>query len=105
MIKDAINRWINRIQNSSFIKSVLTLSAGVVVSQAIALFTSPIISRIYDPQVVGDFSLILSNSTIIGTIICMGFLSAIMLPPEDEQAKGLCRLLMKLILGGSTLCA
>lgn len=49
MIKDAINRWINRIQNSSFIKSVLTLSAGVVVSQAIALFTSPIISRIYDP--------------------------------------------------------
>lgn len=103
MIKDAINRWIKRIQNSSFIKSVLTLSAGVVVSQAIALFTSPIISRIYDPQVVGDFSLILSNSTIIGTIICMGFLSAIMLPPEDEQAKGLCRLLMKLILGGSTL--
>lgn len=102
MLKNMINNWIARIRNSSFIKSVLTLSAGVVVSQAIALFTTPIISRIYDPQVIGDFSLVLSNSTIIGTVICMGLIPAIMLPPEEDQAKGVCRLILKLIVGGAT---
>ena len=98
-----IKKIIARIYASSFVKSVLTLSAGVIVSQAVALGTTPIISRIYNPQILGDFTIITSNSTIIGTIICMGFLSTILLPDDDDEAKGLCRLLLKLILGGTTI--
>lgn len=103
MIKDFFLKIIDRIRNSSFAKNVLTLSAGIVISQAISLLTSPIVSRIYNPDVLGDFSIISSNSTIISTVICMGLMSAIMLPNDDDEAKGLCRLLTKLILGGATL--
>ena len=102
MEKFFIQKWKHKIQSSSFIKSVLTLSAGVVVSQLVSLIATPILSRIYDPHVLGDFSILTSNTTIIGTVITMGFLSAIMLPEDDDEAKGLCRLLAKLITGCST---
>jgi len=48
-LENAINYFINKNKNNHFIKNFLALSAGVVVSQTVALGTTPIISRIYDP--------------------------------------------------------
>lgn len=92
----------SRFSNSPFVKSVMTLSAGVVVSQSVSLFTTPIISRIYTPEIIGDISIITSYSSIIGVIVCLGLMSAIMIPKEEDEAKGICRLLTFLILGLST---
>ena len=102
-IKSFMQGQLNRVRKSSFIKSILTLSTGVIVSQAIALFTTPIVSRIYSVEVIGDFSLITSNAAIIGVIVCMGLMSAIMIPKDDDEAKGLCRLISGLIIGMTTL--
>ncbi len=103
MINKFIKKWITKIRNSNFVKSVLTLSAGVIMSQAIALLVTPIVSRIYSPEVLGDYTVITSNSTIIGAVICMGLMSSIMLPKDNDEAKGLCRLLTKLVTGGATI--
>ncbi len=102
-IKSFFQRQVTRIRKNTFVKSVLTLSAGVVVSQAVALCTTPVISRIYTPEVLGDFSLITSNATIIGVIVCLGLISAIMIPKDNDEAKGLCRLLTFLIIGLTTI--
>ena len=103
MIQTWIKKWIARIQNSTFIKSVLTLSAGVVVSQAIALLVTPVVSRLYTPEIMGESTIIVSNSAIIGTLLSIGLMTAIMLPEDDAEAKGLCRLMTKIIVIGSTL--
>ena len=97
-IKGQYSALKTRLQRSNFLKSVLTLSAGVVVSQAVALLTTPIISRIYGPDVLGDFSIITSSATIFGVVVCLGLIPAIMVPRENDEAKGICRLLAKGIL-------
>lgn len=102
-IKNYIKNVWMRIKNSTFLKSVFTLSAGVVISQAVTLGTTPIISRIYDPKIIGDFSVITSYSIILGILVCLGLMSAIMIPQDENAAKGLCRLLLRLIVGISTL--
>lgn len=102
-VKSFILRQWNRVRSNSFIKSILTLSAGVVVSQSISLLTTPIVSRIYDPEVLGDFSIITSNASIIGVFVCLGLMTAIMVPKENDEAKGLCRLLATSIIGLTTL--
>jgi len=101
MLKPIKSRFISlkeRFRKSDFLKSILTLSAGVVVSQAVALFTTPIISRIYGPDVLGDFSIISSNVTIFGVIVSLGLIPAIMVPRDNDEAKGICRLLAMAIL-------
>lgn len=100
--RQTIYRLIIQIKESLFIKSILTLSAGVVVSQVIALGTIPIISRIYDPEILGDFSIITSNTSIISVVVCLGLMTAIMIPKENDEAKNLCRLLAMTIVGLST---
>lgn len=97
-IKGQYSALRTRLQKSDFLKSVLTLSAGVVVSQAVALLTTPIISRIYGPDILGDFSIITSSATIFGVVVCLGLIPAIMVPRDNDEAKGICRLLAKGIL-------
>lgn len=101
-LKNALHALVERVKNNAFIKSVLTLSAGVVVSQVISLAKTPIISRIYDPGVLGDFSIIISDAAIISVVICLGLMTAIMIPKEEADSKGLCRLLLFFIVGLST---
>ena len=60
-------------------------------------------SRIYDPEVLGDFSIITSDASIIGVFVCLGLMTAIMVPKEDDEAKGLCRLITGSIIGLTTL--
>lgn len=93
-LKDKLTVLTKRMSQSSFIKSVLTLSAGVVVSQAVSLGTMPIVSRLYAPDVIGDFSLITSSASMLSVMVCIGMMSAIMLPKEDREARGICRLIL-----------
>lgn len=89
MIEKWIKKNINKIKKNDFFKSVATLSLGTLGSQAFSMLTLPIISRLYAPNVIGDFSIITSNAAIIGTIICLSLMRAIMLPKSDLEAKAI----------------
>ncbi len=102
-IKHLVSVLQDKIRSNSFFKSVMTLSAGVLVSQVITFLTLPFISRIYGPDILGDYSFLVSNSAIIGVLVCLGLMSAIMIPKEDEEAKGLCRLTVAAVVLLSTL--
>lgn len=92
-----------RIGSNTFIKSVLTLSLGVVISQAVSLLSTPILSRIYNPANYGDYALLLSDANIISVIVCLGLMTAIMIPKDEEESKGLCRMISKAIFLITTL--
>ena len=85
-------RLFQRIQSSVFLKSVLTLSSGVVVGQAINFLGMPVVGRIYTPAAMGDYTLITANSAIISAFVCLGMMTSFMLPKENEEARGLSKL-------------
>ncbi len=97
-IKDTIHKLYKRISGSNFLKSVLTLSSGVVVAQAINFLGMPVVGRVYSPSAIGDYTLITSNAAILSAVACLGMMTSFMIPKEHEEARGLSRLVT-----GSTL--
>ncbi|ANE35134.1 putative polysaccharide translocase [Campylobacter iguaniorum] len=71
---------------SEFNKNILTLLSGTIISQAIPIAISPILTRIYAPDDFGIFALFLAISSIFGTIVTLRYEMAIMLPKKDEDA-------------------
>lgn len=91
-IKDTIHKLYKRIAGSNFLKSVLTLSSGVVVAQAINFLGMPVVGRVYSPSAIGDYTLITSNAAILSAVACLGMMTSFMIPKEHEEARGLGRL-------------
>ena len=82
----------NRIFSSHFLKSVLTLSSGIVIAQIINFIGMPVIGRLYSPGAIGDYTLITANSAVISTIVCLGMMTALIIPDSEEESKGLCKI-------------
>lgn len=78
---------IYKLKNNKFIKSVCSLSAGVLLAQLIGLITTPIVSRLYSPSAYGDYAIIVSVSSIISSLASLGLNSAIMSGVSEEECK------------------
>lgn len=76
----------------SFLRSILTLSVGTAIAQAIAVLTSPIISRIYAPTDFDIFAPYAATVTIISAISTLKYEWAIVLADTDDEANSLFRL-------------
>jgi O-antigen/teichoic acid export membrane protein len=74
---------------SSFVSNVAKLSAGTLIAQAIGILVAPILSRLFAPEAFGLFGLFASIFGILGSIACLRYDLAIMLPKEDEKAANL----------------
>ena len=90
--KGYIKKTYNRIIESHFLKSVLTLSSGVVIAQIINFVCTPIIGRVYNPAEIGDYTIITSNATVIGAFVCLGMMTALIIPKTDRESRSLCKL-------------
>ncbi len=87
-----MNKYIKKLKENKFATSVITLTSGIIVAQAINFVGMPFIGRIYNPDAIGDYTLITANASVIMAVACLGMMTAFMLPKEDEEARGLCRL-------------
>jgi len=67
----------------------LTLIVGTILSQALPLAFSPILTRLYTPEDMGLFSFYFSLTMILSVVVTMRYEMAIMLPRKDEDAKNL----------------
>lgn len=88
-----IKELFYKIKKTEFIKNIATLVSGVLLGQAITTIGMPIISRIYNPEVLGEFNIINSSGLIINGFLCLGLLTAIMIPEKDEEANGICKII------------
>jgi len=70
-----------------FWKSVVVLVSGTALAQIMGIFTTPIVSRLYDPKAFGEYAIIISTSSIILSIVTLGLNSAIMVPESDDESK------------------
>ena len=87
-----ITLLFERIRESGFLKSVLTLSSGIVIAQGINFLGMPVVGRVYTPAAIGDYTIITTNANVISAVACLGMMTTFMLPEKDEEARGLSRL-------------
>lgn len=95
----------NYIMQSDFLKSISVLFSGNLIANAISFASIPIISRIYNQEAFGEYTVIISLSSILVAIVSFGLTSAIMAPKEDNESKELLTLVTKgEIITVSALC-
>jgi lipopolysaccharide exporter len=75
--------------NTSYWVDVLRLIGGAVASQLIILVSTPVLSRIYQPDAFGESALFLSLMLIFGTVACFRYELAIVLPEKKSSAANL----------------
>lgn len=77
--------------DSHFAKNVLTLMTGTTVAQLIAFLAQPLIGRIYTPDEITIFGLVMATVAAISTMAALRYDLAIVLPKKVSKARGLVR--------------
>ena len=70
----------------------MTLLTGTTLAQAIPLLVAPVLSRLYVPEDFGALALFTSIVFTVGSIAGMRYEIAIVLPEEEQDARGLARI-------------
>jgi O-antigen/teichoic acid export membrane protein len=81
-----IKRLLNK---SDFLKNVTTLITGTVLAQLIPIILQPVLSRIYNPEEFGTFTIYLSIIGMLAPAANLKYEGAIILPDSDKKASAL----------------
>lgn len=84
--------------NSLFLKNIAIVSSGHLLSQFIITLSAPVLSRLYDPAMFGDFGLFTSIIAFLSVFLSFKYESAILLPEEKKDAVDLFVLSLFLII-------
>lgn len=74
---------------SSFVENILKLVTGSIAAQSVIVITTPVITRLYTPEVFGVAALFTSVISIIAILSSFRYDQAIMLPKNDGHAANL----------------
>ena len=97
------SKW-TRIWKNDFVHDAAILAGGTLISQVIVLATLPMITRLYNPEEYGTYSVYISILGILLMLVSLSYENAISLPKEDRSALSLLSLAMRLCLIISVLC-
>lgn len=88
---------LGRLFKPGFLRNVLVMSGGTVLSQALLIISSPILTRLYSPSEFGAFATFNSILAITVVAASLKYEFAIPLPKEEEAAKALLLLSLALV--------
>ncbi|WP_339808605.1 oligosaccharide flippase family protein [Paenibacillus sp. FSL R7-0337] len=74
---------------SDFLKSIIQLTTGSLLAQLITIVVSPISTRLYTPEQLGIYSLILTITSVFGPIICGKYDLAIVSAKSEKEVANL----------------
>lgn len=90
-------------RSGMFLTHVVQLVSGTTISQVLAILVSPILSRLFQPEVFGSASVFSALTFFLGICSCLRFELSISLPEKDEDAANLLCLSILNSLGTSSL--
>lgn len=90
-MKDKINKLL---QNHTFFKNIAVLVSGNIIGYGIYILCLPILGRIFPPELMGEYDLIVSSGKFVIDFISFGLIIAILLPKEDSDAVDLCQIIL-----------
>lgn len=79
----------SKISKTGFVRSVLVVLTGTAIAQAVAIFSLPVLTRIYLPEDFGTLAVYTSVVGIISVAASLRFELAIPIPEDDESAVNL----------------
>jgi len=71
---------------------VLAIAGGTAAAQALVFGTRPVLTRLYDPEAWGVFTLFVTVVSFASAVSSGGYRFAILLPARDDEAAGVLRL-------------
>jgi O-antigen/teichoic acid export membrane protein len=89
-----MNYWnrIKQIYSSEFFKYSVALLSSNAISQLIGILAYPVITRIYSPDVFGEFTFFFTIAGILSIMVTARYESAIVLPKSEKKAVALFQL-------------
>lgn len=88
-IEQIRSKYLDSILKSDFFKNTSLIIIGNVIAQLLAIIFMPIKSRLYGPELFGEFGVFTATINIVNGIVCLGLVSAIVSPKEDEEASAI----------------
>ncbi len=86
------------LSTGSFGRNVLIVSAGNGLGYAIGFLLTPIIARLYPPEVYGEFALFNTIAAHISIIATFGYQSTLVLGRNEKEVKNLIHLCIRILL-------
>lgn len=93
-----MNRILDPLIKSKFIKNVLIMATGSAGAQAVTMLFSPIITRLYGPEVFGMMGAFTALISMALPIAALTYPIAIVLPKNDNNARGIIKLSLYITL-------
>lgn len=84
------------IPTNSFVRGVIALSSGAVGAQAIVIAVSPVLTRLYTPEMFGVVSIFVGISSVLGILATWRYEIAIPQAKDDQAAANLAVLCLAL---------
>src|SRR5690625_187828 len=83
---------LTKILKNPFVRSVILVASGTAGAQAITLAFSPVITRLYGPEAFGLLGTFTAMLSMLTPIAALTYPIAIVLPNDDDKARGIARL-------------
>ncbi|WP_261824638.1 lipopolysaccharide biosynthesis protein [Vibrio neonatus] len=83
---------IKKLTQSKFIRNVAVVATGAAGAQALTMLFTPIITRIYGAEQFGLLGVFLAILGVLSPIVALAYPIAIVLPRNDDDARGIARL-------------
>lgn len=100
-----IKSFSRRLSQRPFVRNVAVVASGTAGAQAITMAFSPVITRLYGPEVFGLLGIFMALVAMIAPIAALSYPIAIVLPKVDGDAEGIARLSLYISLGISVMLA
>jgi len=82
-----ISKFAQKKLKSSFLRGVLVLGSGTMLSQVILILVTPLLTRIYTPEQYGVYAILLAITIPLSVVSCLRYEQAIMLPEDRDSAE------------------
>ena len=80
---------MKRLYKNSFFRSIATLMSGTIIAQVISFAISPLMTRLYSEEQIGEYTLLLTVVTMFGSVICGRYDMAIVGESDEKGMYGL----------------
>ena len=68
-----MKQLIKNLRQNKALSSITTLASGSLIAQVITILTSPITTRIFTPEELGTYTLLITAVNMFGPIICLRY--------------------------------
>ena len=98
-LKQPLLGRLSKASRSRLIRRLGTLSGGMAIGQLVVLLTSPILTRLYDPDDFGLYAVFTALSGLLGAVLSLRYEIAIPLARTERQAADTAALSLVVALG------